>query len=109
LNANLKDLVADNLDVLPLQEVTRIEDLTETEMTRSTCSSQRRYGCIVRIQPSSCRSSCKVTRLLLNPSASLHGLSLTVRTAASVPTIPVNSTALSTLGDVAALGEDSCS
>jgi hypothetical protein len=105
LNANLKDIVSDNMDVLPLKQITRVENLTIAEATSSMCGGQRRYGCISRIQPSSCLANCQVTRLLLNPSASLNGIPLTVRAPASVPTVPVNSTAVSTFGDVAGLGE----
>jgi hypothetical protein len=105
LNSKLKDLIDDNMSVLPLREVQRRENLTATEVTQMTCGTKRTFGCIIRVEPAGCLSNCKVTRVLLNATAPLNGLRLTVRAPSSVATVPAGSTALATFGDVAALGE----
>lgn len=105
LNAKLKDIISDNINVLPTKEVVRKEDLTAAEVSQWKCTTQRFFGCIVKIEPANCLSKCQVTRLLLNPTASLNGLRLTIRAPATVATVPTGSTALATLGDVAALSK----
>jgi hypothetical protein len=107
-NINIQELLADNLENLPIVRVSRTEDLADTETVNMQCLRDRiPFGCISSIKPSeSCRKSCNVTRWLLDPKVKLSGVTLRVKIPARFPKLPgAQGDVLDSFGDIAALGE----